>query len=59
LTDSSGRATSSIKFAGKYHFKPRDIQAAMDQVDDALGDLYYEYKEELTDELSERDRRLG
>ena len=46
------------KFAGKYHFKPRDIQAAMDQVDDALGDLFYEYKEELTEEISERDRRL-
>ena len=46
------------KFSGKYRFKPRDIQAAMDQVDDALGDLFYEYKEELTDEISERDRRL-
>jgi hypothetical protein len=30
----------------------------MDQMDDALGDLFYEYKEELTDEISERDRRL-
>jgi hypothetical protein len=46
------------KFAGKYHFKPRDIHATMDQVDDALGDLFYECKEELTDEISERDRRL-
>ena len=46
------------KFAGKYHFKPRDIQSAMDQVDDALGDLFYEYAEDLKDEISERDRRL-
>ena len=46
------------KFAGKYHFKPRDILAAMGQVDDALGDLFYEYEEELRDEISERDQRL-
>jgi hypothetical protein len=38
--------------------KPRDIQSAMDQVDDALGGLFYEYKEDLSDEISERDRRL-
>ena len=46
------------KFSGKYHFKPRDIAAAMAQVDDALGDLFYEYAEDLKDEISERDRRL-
>jgi hypothetical protein len=46
------------KFAEKYQFKQRDIQSAMDQVDDALGDLFCEYKEELSDEISERDRRL-
>jgi hypothetical protein len=44
------------KFSGKYHFEPRDIAAAMDQVDDALGDLFYEYEEDLKDEISERDR---
>jgi hypothetical protein len=44
------------KFSGKHHFKPRDIASAMDQVDDALGDLFYEYEEEFRDEISERDR---
>jgi hypothetical protein len=46
------------KFSGKYQFKPRDIQAVMHQLDDALGDPFYEYEEELKDEISERDHRL-
>jgi hypothetical protein len=44
------------KFSSKYRFKPRDIERAMDQVTDALSDLFYEYEEELKDEISERGR---
>jgi hypothetical protein len=44
------------EFSGKHHFKPRDTAAAMGQVDDALGDLFYEYEEELRDEISEKNR---
>jgi len=44
------------KFSGKYQFKPRDVASAMGQIDDPLGDLFYEYQEDLRDEISERDR---
>ena len=47
------------KLSAKYHFKPREIEAAMGQVDDALGDLFYETKEELEDEIERRVRERG
>jgi hypothetical protein len=47
------------KLSAKYHFKPREIEAAMGQVDDALGDLFYEAKEELEDEIDRRVRERG
>jgi hypothetical protein len=47
------------KLSAKYHFKPCEIEAAMGQVDDALGDLFYEAKEELEDEIDRRVRERG
>jgi hypothetical protein len=44
------------RLSAKYHFRPREIDAAMGQVDDILGDLFYETKEELEDEIDQRIR---
>jgi hypothetical protein len=44
------------KLSAKYHFRPREIDAAMGQVDDVLGDLFYETKIELEDEIDQRAR---
>lgn len=45
------------KFSAKYRFRPRDLASAMDHADDMLGDLFYGAKEEIEDEISERERR--
>jgi hypothetical protein len=44
------------RLSAKYHFKPREIDAAMGQVDDVLGDLFYETEIELEDEIDHRVR---
>ncbi len=44
------------RLSAKYHFRPREIDAAMGQVDDVLGDLVYETKGELEDEIDRRVR---
>lgn len=45
------------RLSAKYHFRPRDVDSAMSQVDDVLGDLFYEEGEAYRDDISERDRR--
>ncbi len=44
------------RLSAKYHFRPREIDAAMGQVDDVLGDLFYETKIELEEEIDQRVR---
>jgi len=44
------------RLSAKYHFRPREIDAAMGQVDDVLGDLFYDSKIELEEEIDQRDR---